>query len=334
MRKMLTILLPVLFLSFIITFVTTKFLIRKINFITRYLGWDVGFTVPDFARKNKPKIPRFGGLAILAGLTFAVLISVKLVDPSNLIELFATLLMIVIVGLMAFFGDVMKISDTLRTTIPLIAALPLVAISVGVTSVRVPFVGPVDFGIFYSLILVPIGVAACSNLFNMLAGHNGLEAGTGAIVATTILSALYLRNLQTPGVFPLLIPAIFLLALLGACLAFLYFNWYPAKIFPGDTGTYVMGATIAGVAIIGNIELIAIIAVMPQIIEFFLKMRVWFKAENFGELKGDRLYYKGRAYSLTHLVMRKFKPTESQLTSILLAFQALWGLIAIASLYV
>lgn len=325
-------LILIFLLSFLATFISVKFLLRKMYYVKKYLDWDVGYWVPDLARKGKPLVPRLGGLAILAGFSFAVLISIKLIRPVYFVDLFAVLIMVLAVGIMAFFSDVVKTSNKLRTIIPLLASIPLIAISAGVTVMRIPFIGPVDFGLYYSLILVPIGVTACSNLFNMLAGHNGLEASTGLVAAGSILIALIIRNSMIP-VFPFIVPAILLTALIGSCLAFLYFNWYPAKIFPGDTGTYAIGTVIAGAVIVGNIELIGVIALVPQIIEFFLKLRSKFKAENFGKLKKGRLYYDGKIFSLTHLIMKYVKPTEKQLTLILIGFQVLWGIVAVSSLY-
>ena len=59
--------------------------------------------------------------------------------------------------------------------------------------------------------------------------------------------------------------------MLGALIAFLYFNRYPAKIFPGDTGTLIIGAAIVCIAFIGRVKLIAFIIMMPNIIDAALK---------------------------------------------------------------
>jgi hypothetical protein len=58
---------------------------------------------------------------------------------------------------------------------PIIAALPLMAIAAGETTMFIPFFGIINLGIIYSLIVIPIGVTGASNAFNMLAGFNGLE---------------------------------------------------------------------------------------------------------------------------------------------------------------
>ena len=59
--------------------------------------------------------------------------------------------------------------------------------------------------------------------------------------------------------------------MLGALIAFLYYNRYPAKIFPGDTGTLIIGAAIVCIAFIGRVKLIAFIILMPNIIDAALK---------------------------------------------------------------
>ena len=97
----------------------------------------------------------------------------------------------------------------------------------------IPFIGPVDFGILYPLLLIPIGVVGASNMVNLLGGLNGIETGMG-LVYTGMLS-IYAYTLQE-----------FATAALGAIafmalLAFLYYNKYPAKIFPGDSLTYLLG---------------------------------------------------------------------------------------------
>ena len=61
------------------------------------------------------------------------------------------------------------------------------------------------------------------------------------------------------------------MSMLGALIAFLYFNKYPAKIFPGDTGTLIIGAAIVSIAFIGRVKLIALIVLMPNIIDAALK---------------------------------------------------------------
>ena len=113
------------------------------------------------------------------------------------------------------------------------------------------------------MILIPIAVSICSNLTNMLAGLNGIESGLGVISMTSLtISCIVLGKYDV---------AIISMSMLGTLIAFLYFNKYPAKVFPGDTGTLIIGATIAAIAFIGRVKLIAFIVLLPNIIDASLK---------------------------------------------------------------
>ena len=326
------ILYPLVFvISAIMSILATKYVIRKNHQIGKkkgFIEWDQGFLVPDFADPKKRLVVRMGGLGLVAGFISGTLFAVKFIPDSHLTTLFASISTVFIIAIMGFFTDIFKVRQITRVIFPAIAALPLIAISAGVSTMNIPFIGEMSFGIWYSLLLVPIGIMACSNLFNMLAGHNGLEAGTVSIASTALLIAILLTNPEN------VTPILLLIALVGACIGFLKYNWYPAKTIPGDVGTYSMAAIYFAATITSNLESVAVIAVMPQIFEFFLKMRSKFKAENFGKPdKKGRLHYTGKIYSLTHIVMKLFTPKEWQLTTILILFQILFGILAIMSIF-
>ena len=97
----------------------------------------------------------------------------------------------------------------------------------------------------------------------MLAGLNGIESGLGVIAMISLtVSCIILGKYDV---------AIISMSMLGSLLAFLYFNKHPAKVFPGDTGTLVIGATIAAIAFIGRLKFIALIILLPNIIDAALK---------------------------------------------------------------
>ena len=104
------------------------------------------------------------------------------------------------------------------------------------------------------------------------------------------------------------------MAIFAALVAFYFYNKFPAKIFPGDSLTYLLGGSIAVIGIIGDIEKAAIVVSIPFIIEFLLKFRSKFKAQSYGyylngKVKSD---YK-KIYSLLHLFTRSGKYTEKQI---------------------
>ncbi|MFB6215121.1 MAG: glycosyl transferase family 4, partial [Candidatus Bipolaricaulia bacterium] len=84
------------------------------------------------------------------------------------------------------FDDLLDIPQTVKSISPLFAALPLVAIRAGATSLKIPVFGYVEFGIIYPLLLVPLGVTGAANAVNMLAGFNGMELGVGLVAFVSL----------------------------------------------------------------------------------------------------------------------------------------------------
>jgi len=109
-----------------------------------------------------------------------------------------------------------------------------------------------------------------------------------------------------------------------ALLAFLRYNWYPAKVFPGDLN-YTIGAVCVCVAVIGNMERFAILCFLPWVVEAILKAFSGFEAENFGVLQEDGTLEprKKGVYSLTHVVMRAGRFKEYQVSAILILVETL-----------
>jgi len=331
---------------FLIVLIAAVTVILTAPKIIRRMRWK-GIMSRDANKPGKPLVPKYGGIVIVFGFVMAALISLQLRSATLNFELMlAAICSTVIIALLGVLDDVLDIPDKYRVIIPIFAALPLVVVKAGFSEMNfyfftlnfnlgiytLPILGPVTLNL-YGLLLIPLGVVACSNLINLLAGFNGLEGGVGAVTSFFIaLAAIVLYAQGWPGATE---AAFLMLALFGACAAFLLFNWFPAKMFPGNAATYLIGAAIVSAVIIGNMEKVGVIALMPQIAEFLLKARSKFQAENFGkpDAKG-RLHYSGKIYSLTHLLMKRYSPTEPQLVGMLLGIQALFGVLALASIFV
>jgi UDP-N-acetylglucosamine--dolichyl-phosphate N-acetylglucosaminephosphotransferase len=201
---------------------------------------------------------------LIAGvLSYTFLDTFFLKTGANQTLLFAALLTMLLAGFLGFIDDVLGWKKGLSRwqkpllTIPM--AIPLMVINAGESVMNVPLLGSIDFGILYPLIIIPLGVVGAANGFNMLAGFNGLEAGMGSIA----LGALGSISLLNGNVWL----AAIAFSAVASLLAFLIFNWCPAKIFPGDSLTYGVGALIAVIAILGNMEKIGLILFAPFIID-------------------------------------------------------------------
>jgi UDP-N-acetylglucosamine--dolichyl-phosphate N-acetylglucosaminephosphotransferase len=193
------------------------------------------------------------------------------------------------------------LSKKFRIIIIAFSAIPLMALNSGVSTMAVPFFGNFDFGILFPLIIIPIGIMGATVTFNFIAGYNGLESSQGILILSALAITTYLTGSHWLSII--------VLYGVAALFAFYIFNFHPARIFPGNSLTYAIGAMIAGIAILGNIEKIAIIFFMPYIIETILKVRGGLKKESYGLLtkEGSLEEPYNKIYGLEHLAIRILK---------------------------
>jgi UDP-N-acetylglucosamine--dolichyl-phosphate N-acetylglucosaminephosphotransferase len=258
----------------------------------------------DMHKPGQPEVAEMGGLIIVAGFSSGI-ITISALETFlsgllsiDLIKIFAALSVVLIMALVGNVDDLIGVRKVPKAIIPLLGSLPLVAIKAGHTLMNIPFIGQVDFGILYPLVLVPIGLTGAANAFNMLAGFNGLEIGMSIVAAGSLAIIAYSIGATTS--FLLLVAA------LGALIATLRYNWYPAKVFIGDTGTFSLGAIIASAVILGNFETAGIIIIIPYALDFILKAINRFPSKGWwGVYKNGKLYCPGsRPAGLAQLVMK------------------------------
>ncbi len=306
-------------ISFFTVFFLTSWLIRYLR--------KINLVVKDQNKKDKPFLPISGGLVVLTGIFAGLLFFIFLrtffpargafimATMQNLVFLFASMITIFIITLVGFLDDLVIRKDHNSSSglrqwqkplLTLSAAIPLMVIRAGSTKMTVPFIGWVDLGLFYTLILVPIGVVGAANMVNMLAGFNGLETG---------MAIVYLGMLGLYAfVHASYLAALIALVSFSALLAFYYYNKYPAKILPGDSLTYMLGAIIVVIAAVGNMEKAALVASIPFFIEFFLKARSKFQAQTYGYYKKGKIQsFYTKIYSLPHILTRTGRYTEKQI---------------------
>ena len=226
---------------------------------------------------KKSGTPTMGGLMMLLAIVVATMFWSKL-TPEILIALVLTLGH----GVIGFIDDFIKVvlkrslglkaKEKLLGQIFMAVALSYISINylqLG-TDIWIPFLDhKLELGYFYYPLLFFVLVGT-TNAVNLTDGLDGLAAGTASIALITyMIICLYLNQLDL---------AIFCAAVLGATLAFLKFNYYPAKVFMGDTGSLALGGFVAGVAyamqmplfiiLVGLIYLVEVLSVMLQVSYF------------------------------------------------------------------
>ena len=186
-------------------------------------------------------------------------------------------------------------TDQLVTTIPFVKAHEFDY------SWLSPFHG--QLGVYCSwgiyMIMIIVVVLACSNGVNLTDGLDGLSAGTSAIVAVVIgllaylggnvINSEYLNIMYLPGTGEI---AIFMAALVGALIGFLWYNTFPAQVFMGDTGSLTIGGIIGVSSVLIRKELL-----LPLLCGIFLVesasvliQKYWFKYTRHKYGEGRRVF--------------------------------------------
>ncbi|MBQ6220542.1 MAG: multidrug transporter [Methanosphaera sp.] len=270
----------------------------------------------DIHKLSKPEVAEMGGIGILFGFSIAIMVGVYLC-PAWKSQLTITLIVILLTGIIGIVDDLIMLSSKEKLILLWIAGLPIM------------WVTPPNVSIFYML-SIPVAVSIASNLTNMLAGLNGIETGLGVIAMTSLtLSCIIMNKFDV---------AIISFSMLGALIAFLFYNKYPANVFPGDVGTLIIGACIAIVAFIGRVKIIAFIVLIPNIIDGILKFYSAgvMERQNFKptQVKEDGLLVapQGGFNSLIRSILKK-PMKENQVVYIIWAIGLVFGLIGILVAY-
>ncbi len=240
-------------LSFVVTFAATPSLIRRMK--------SAGVFGIDVHKIDQPKVSEMGGFAIYAGFAAALLLSTFL--GLNLELMIVALLVVTLSAMVGVLDDVMHLGAKEKPLLGYLVGVPLILTAGNDPYLFFPLLGTFWLGLAW-LPIVPLGVTAGANAANTFAGFNGMETGCGVIVTFSLIVVGVLLLSPTNGIGGL----VMLAALFGALIGFFPYNRYPARIFTGDVGTLCMGSALAVAAITLKIEIFAIIALLPYIINY------------------------------------------------------------------
>ncbi|AMQ18411.1 MraY family glycosyltransferase [Thermococcus peptonophilus] len=266
-----------------------------------------GIVGKDIHKLTKPEVPEMGGLSLL----------ISIGTVSSLIEPRIGLVFLLF-GIVGIVDDLTALKQSHKVALSLIVASPVMFFDVP-RYVDV-FGFPLNLRVIYPLVAL-LYVVGSANLVNMLAGFNGLEVGTSAI-------ALAFLGLLTEGTAREL-------AFTGAAaaLGFLWWNRYPAKIFPGDTGTLSLGALIGLVVVVGKVEAYGAILLIPHFLDFTIKaagVRFGVRKHGRTEILPDGTLKAPPYPSFLGMIMRKVRVNEPKLVAIVWAIEFILGLLALA----
>lgn len=202
----------------------------------------------DERRMHHTPIPRMGGLAIFIGFLISVLIFQKLQLGSELQGILLGAVIIVILGVL---DDILTLRALPKFLVQIVAAIIVVMHGCRIDH----FMGFV-LPDWLSYPVSVIWIVAITNAINFIDGLDGLAAGVSAISAGTMLIVALLLVPEPTA----MICAILLAALVGACVGFIPYNFNPATIFMGDTGSTFLGFMLASISIFGLFKTYAVIS--------------------------------------------------------------------------
>lgn len=230
-----------LILSFVLTFPIKKLAIR----------WGI-VDFPNQRKIHTKVTPRFGGIAIFMG-SMAGLLYLR---PENE-HMVAIILGAVIIILTGTLDDRYNIRPSVKLTGQFMAASFLVSSGLIIERVTLPFIGMVELG-FISVLVTVFWIIGITNAINLIDGLDGLATGVSTIGLISILIMAFI-DAQ-------LIVIYFSVVLIGANLGFLYHNYYPAKIYMGDTGSNYLGYMIAVISMLGLFKNVTLLSFLIPII--------------------------------------------------------------------
>ena len=316
--------MPVYSWAFAVALCVSFVVMPAVIFLARKTG---AMDAPNARKVHKKPIPRIGGLGIYAGFMAAIIfVAIKFgLDGEQIQGIIGLLIsgsLIVALGLVDDYKN-------LPAKIKLLGQICAAGVLVLIFDVRIDFVTD-PFGDYFYFDNLPIPYLAVpitmfwlvglTNTVNLIDGLDGLAAGVSAIASFTIMLIALEQNF--------ILVAVLTAALAGAAVGFLKYNFHPAKIFMGDTGSMFLGFMLAGISVTGAVKSVATIALIVPIFALGLPiLDTTFAIVR--RLRGGVPIFKPDKGHLHHRLL-SVGFTQRQAVLLMYVISALFGLSAIA----
>ncbi|MGM0471014.1 MAG: glycosyltransferase family 4 protein [Bacillota bacterium] len=232
-------------IAFVVTYLSTP--------IVSQLALKIGAVdQPNLRRINQHAVVNWGGLAIYLGFITAILTTLSL--DLKLVGLIVGSTLILVVGLIDDYYELTPISKLIGQ---LAAALVVIKLGIKIEFITNPLGGVLSLG-YFSLPLTIIWIVGITNTVNLIDGLDGLAAGIAAIAAVTLfIVAGQETNLMVMTLAVMIV---------GVCIGFLQYNFNPASIFMGDSGSLLLGFLLAVISIMGALKSAAAITLVIPVL--------------------------------------------------------------------
>ncbi len=214
---------------------------------------------PDKRKVHHKPIPRLGGLGIYVSFTVTIILAAlgSNIEAGHGWELLGLLLGGTYIAIIGIIDDYTNLPAKVKLLGQIAAACILASFDVRIEFLTNPF-GNWIFLEYLALPVTVFWIVGLTNTVNLIDGLDGLAAGVSTIASVTLLLVAYRQN----DAFVVLLTA----TLVGAALGFLRYNFNPARIFMGDTGSMFLGYIFAGISIIGAMKSATTVALIVPIL--------------------------------------------------------------------
>ena len=232
------------------------------------------YTVKDMNKKEDVMIARPGGLSIIAGIIASEIILYAFLQMNEILAIMITSFLAFLIG---YVDDRKVMGGWFKPIALAIAATPIIFLGAYDSDLAFPLFGEVHIPLLY-LVIIIFMILITGNTVNSIDVLNGVASGFMVIASFSLSIALFIvQNYEM---------AVISLPLGLVSLAFYKYHKIPSKIFPGDSGALTLGAMYGTIAIVGQVEIIAAVALLPAVINSFLFLASMKRIVEHREIKG------------------------------------------------
>jgi UDP-N-acetylglucosamine--dolichyl-phosphate N-acetylglucosaminephosphotransferase len=237
-------------IAFFVVFVMTPPLIKFLE--KRNLA------VKDMNKKEDVMVVRPGGPSIIVGIIASEIILYAFLQMNEILAIIITTSAAFVIG---YIDDRKVMGGWFKPVALAFAAIPIIALGTYDSNLAFPLFGTVQIPLLY-LFLIFFMIPITGNTINSIDVLNGVASGFMVIASFSLSICLFIvQNYEI---------AIISLPLGFVSLAFYKYHKIPSKIFPGDSGALTFGAMYGAIAIVGGVEILAAVALLPAVINSFL----------------------------------------------------------------
>ncbi|HSG83198.1 MAG TPA: UDP-N-acetylglucosamine-1-phosphate transferase [Nitrosopumilus sp.] len=310
--------------AFVVVFVMTPPLIKILE--------KRNFAVKDMNKKEDVMVVRPGGPAIITGIIASEIVLYAFLQMNEILAIMITTSAAFLIG---YVDDRKVMGGWFKPATLAIAAPPIIALGAYDSDLAFPLFGTVQIPALY-LALIIFMIPITGNTINSIDVLNGVASGFMVIASFSLSICLFIvQNYEI---------AIISLPLGFVSLAFYKYHKIPSRIFPGDSGALTLGAMYGAIAIVGGVEIIAAVALLPAVINSFLFLSSVKRVVEHRQIKGKPVEHtedfrlkatddKKAPVTLVRLILAGGPMTEKQVGYAIFKLALFSGVLAIITAF-